>query len=315
MSLHHDSALAARRIEAHRAGELKNWLRALFDLNFGSEKERNAAWARIDTLPIRAGWWATAFRHPTDLKLDAQLMRRVSGREDVDFDFSVQQAVNAFARGRVSEFLSQIRGLEDTGSPTGCDVLAFGLTLGYSFPDSTVRRYIKPSRPVEDIPEGKLPCTGIYLIEQGRGEKARAVIRRLRTAASEPSELPVEPEADRYARSLEGYQAWTEGNLREAARRWSGFNVGLPGAIWRGDLYRQLGELQTAEDWYVAAWQHPVAHERLGRLYEKMGRPDDARAAYERFVEAWKDADQELQDRVTEAKERVEALGEKKSAE
>jgi tetratricopeptide (TPR) repeat protein len=190
--------------------------------------------------------------------------------------------------------------------------LAFGLTLDYPFPDSTVRRYIKPSRPVEDIPEAKLSCTGIYLIEQGRSEKARAVIRRLRRAAREPSDLPVEPESERYARSLEGYQAWTEGNLREAAKRWSGFNMNYPpGAIWRGDVYRQLGELEKAESWYVAAWQHPVAHERLGQLYEEMGKPEEAQAAYERFVTAWEDADPGLQPRVETARERLAALDEK----
>jgi hypothetical protein len=38
------------------------------------------------------------------------------------------------------------------------------------------------------------------------------------------------------------------------------------GAIWRSDLYRKLGDLEKAEGWYLAAWRHPVAHERLEAL-------------------------------------------------
>ena len=80
------------------------------------------------------------------------------------------------------------------------------------------------------------------------------------------------------------------------------------GAIWRGDFARDLGRLQEAEGWYLAAWWHPVAHERLGMLYQQMGRPEDAVDAYERFVRGWEDADAPLQRRVEAARERLAAL-------
>ena len=91
--------------------------------------------------------------------------------------------------------------------------------------------------------------------------------------------------------------------------------ISLVGAILRGDGYREFGRLQKAEDWYIGAWKHPVAHERFGQFYEEMGGHGYVRAVNERFVAAWKNADPKLQARVTMAQKRLDALGEKKTAE
>ncbi|MFB6099614.1 MAG: tetratricopeptide repeat protein [Salinibacter sp.] len=85
--------------------------------------------------------------------------------------------------------------------------------------------------------------------------------------------------------------------------------------LWRGDLYRDLGKLEKAERWYRAAWTLPEVHQRLGQLYEKMGEPEKAKAAYRRFIEAWENADPELQGRVEKARRRLEALREKQATE
>ena len=47
---------------------------------------------------------------------------------------------------------------------------------------------------------------------------------------------------------------------------------------------------------------------RLGELYEHAGDTKHATEYYGRFVELWKNADPELQPRVTEAKTRMEHL-------
>lgn len=52
-----------------------------------------------------------------------------------------------------------------------------------------------------------------------------------------------------------------------------------------------------------------VGHERLGRVYEALGRDADAAHHYARFAELWADADPELQPRVRTARERAAALG------
>ena len=49
-------------------------------------------------------------------------------------------------------------------------------------------------------------------------------------------------------------------------------------------------------------------HKRLGELYEVKGQRDKAVQHYRAFIELWKDADSELQPRVTDARQRVAAL-------
>jgi tetratricopeptide (TPR) repeat protein len=52
----------------------------------------------------------------------------------------------------------------------------------------------------------------------------------------------------------------------------------------------------------------PAVHKRLGELYEAKGQRDKAVQHYRAFIELWKDADPELQPRVTDARQRVAAL-------
>jgi tetratricopeptide (TPR) repeat protein len=52
----------------------------------------------------------------------------------------------------------------------------------------------------------------------------------------------------------------------------------------------------------------PAIRERLGQLYESLGSTEKAAEQYRAFVELWKNADPELQPRVTEARQRLAKL-------
>ena len=52
----------------------------------------------------------------------------------------------------------------------------------------------------------------------------------------------------------------------------------------------------------------PAVHKRLGELYEAKGLRDKALSHYRAFMDLWKDADPELQPKVTDARQRVAAL-------
>jgi tetratricopeptide (TPR) repeat protein len=52
----------------------------------------------------------------------------------------------------------------------------------------------------------------------------------------------------------------------------------------------------------------PYAHERLGQLYEAKGNAAKAAEHYQKFIDLWKNADPELQPRVSEAKRRLAKL-------
>jgi tRNA A-37 threonylcarbamoyl transferase component Bud32/tetratricopeptide (TPR) repeat protein len=52
----------------------------------------------------------------------------------------------------------------------------------------------------------------------------------------------------------------------------------------------------------------PAIRERLGQLYENLGKPDKAAENYRTFIELWKNADPELQPRVAAARQRLAKL-------
>lgn len=204
--------------------------------------------------------------------------------------------------------MQELQGRADPGPGQIGYVVARSMSVGIPIPDSILHAHLVPSRLGKNPSLLQLKGTALYLIEQGRAAELGPLLDRIRAKTGPDAQV---------VRELKGYRAFRAGALERAAALWA--DVGestfwVYGSIWRGDLHRRLGQLERAEGWYQAAWQMPLAHERLGTLYEKMGKPGKTAAAYERFLEAWKNADPVLQDRVTKARERLEALG-KKSAE
>ncbi|HWG52653.1 MAG TPA: hypothetical protein VN677_05085, partial [Gemmatimonadaceae bacterium] len=52
----------------------------------------------------------------------------------------------------------------------------------------------------------------------------------------------------------------------------------------------------------------PAIRERLGQLYESLGKTDKAAENYRAFIQLWKNADPELQPRVADARRRLARL-------
>lgn len=298
-SVYRDSALAAKRLAQHPPSDFyKPMLAVAMDLVFGPPDQRQAALDSLEANPPTP----FALHHPTDGDLWIQMLE--NWEPPVVQSLFWRLAGANFWHGHVRE---AYRRAEDRWAPgeTAC-LLAYGSSLEMPVPDSLTRQYLAPERLPEDAAKEHLKCTGLYLVDHGHGERLAEVLGRLESKkGSEP-----------LAEEVRGYRAFRAGNLQDAERLWAGHNESeRVGAIWRGDLYRELGELRTAEGWYQAAWQVPLAHERLGRLYEKMGKPKKARVAYQRFIEVWKDADPQLQGRVETARERLDALRTEQTAE
>jgi tetratricopeptide (TPR) repeat protein len=299
LSVHHDSVLAAERLAQHpSSGRYKAELENSKDLVFGTPAERQAVIDSLGAVPLNP----FALNHPTD----GDIWIRVLREWDPPVELFLWRLAGAnFWHGHLQ---SAYRRAVREWSPTdrAC-LLAHASSLSMPVPDSLTEAYVVPKPLTESASTRRLKCAGLYLVDQGRAKEVATVTRLLESKAEDTE--PV-------IKELEGYRAFRAGNLQEAGRLWAGHNESKQfGAIWRGDLYRKLGELREAEGWYQAAWQIPLAHERLGRLYEKMGRPEKARAAYERFVDAWDDTDPELQPRVERARNRIEMLGRKETAE
>jgi tetratricopeptide (TPR) repeat protein len=74
-------------------------------------------------------------------------------------------------------------------------------------------------------------------------------------------------------------------------------------AIYNRYLDTKSAERDIADGIYL-----PGVHKRLGELYEAKGDRAQALRHYRAFIELWKDADPQLQPKVTDARQRVAAL-------
>ncbi|HTJ23868.1 MAG TPA: serine/threonine-protein kinase [Gemmatimonadaceae bacterium] len=93
------------------------------------------------------------------------------------------------------------------------------------------------------------------------------------------------------------------------------FNLGRAyDAAGQADSAAMFFERYTATPYWLKASAEfdpvrlPAIRERLGQLYESMGKLDKAMEQYRAFIELWKNADPELQPRVAEARRRMERL-------
>lgn len=86
---------------------------------------------------------------------------------------------------------------------------------------------------------------------------------------------------------------------------------------WLSDAYLEAGHLRDAESvfssygwnqWYTPFSREPLAQQRLGRIYEELGRVEEALSAYAYFLEDWEDAEPPLRATVEDSRRRVAAL-------
>jgi tetratricopeptide (TPR) repeat protein len=168
------------------------------------------------------------------------------------------------------------------------------------------------------------------LARAGNAEKARAMIARYRAEMTDTSIRRVQ-EADVHA--VMGEIALADGKPRDALVEFRRSDVGYDGApvnecapclpFELARAYDAAGKPDSAAlffEKYLATpyWDKmsvqmdpvrvPAIRERLGQLYESMGKTDKAVENYRAFIELWKNADPELQPRVADARKRLARL-------
>jgi tetratricopeptide (TPR) repeat protein len=176
--------------------------------------------------------------------------------------------------------------------------------------------------PIEQISVSEAPypeLVAAYALA-GHPEKARAVMTRwdARRAAEPAIEDSIR------AHAMLGQIALAEHRLPDAQREFRAADsrgCSVCSAPLLGRAYDVAGNADSA----IAVFERflgtpamdrnevdgvflPVVHQRLGELYEAKGARERALAHYRLFLELWKDADPELQPRVTDARQRVAAL-------
>ena len=165
----------------------------------------------------------------------------------------------------------------------------------------------------------------------GRAEKARGMIARYHAEMTDTSIIRAQ---NAVLQATQAEIALAAGNPREALAEFRLADVGYDGAPANecapclsfnlGRAYDAAGKADSATmmfERYLATpyWRKPVdfdldpvrvpaIRERLGQLYEGLGRTDKAVENYRAFIDLWKNADPELQPRVADARRRLAKL-------
>ena len=321
-----DSARVAQEVEAYgrlapRAARTLA-ARIAFDLAFGAPRMRAQARAALDTLnPESASQVYMLLRHP---RL-APALEAVFPVIDRRLDDDNREVVRLFrfydlgARdGKVRQALTI---LEDPGTP---DIVRycgpFHLSVrGLPVPEGVLEERLAVTRADSSTLQSPhwVACGAGHAAAHGRwGEHARLLAHaeekgRQELAAGDSARARWWQHA---AREAEAHRLWRQGRSEEALRAFEDV-LGNTARGWRalwyvGRLAFELGRLDLAERAFRALWEWdgPTAQLYLGRIYERTGRTAQALEAYQFVLDAWRNADPELQPLIDEARSAVTRL-------
>lgn len=294
-----------------------------FDLAFGTDSTREQAWREVETGDPEVLDWAPvgllALRH---IHLRERLSRTLY-RRGAETGFDVVHSVAGQGRIRDAAALHEQEGI---GRRIIDETLAALRAARLHVPDPLLQ---------SDAADGDAPAVvfarAVHAVDEqpDRLQAVRSEIGRRGQAALAAGDTV---EARRWSaldRAVGGYAAWrledepqtALAQLEEARAQITGW-VGSessrwvsPAAairLWLGELHAELGQPERAARYFRSLYYETVLHAfaryRLGEMYERLDRLDEARSAYATFVDAWAEADPELQPLVEDARRRLAAL-------
>ena len=159
--------------------------------------------------------------------------------------------------------------------------------------------------------------------EEGRAAEVRASLEKARRAQRLQLEVGDTLGAARiegYVHIVEGYSALQQGNreralelLQQGQRQATGWgpNVAVNTYVrWSiAALLVDLGRGEESIPYYRSLYIDPYAALELGKVYEALGRREEAKEQYETALAYWREADPELMPKVAEARQRLAGLG------
>jgi class 3 adenylate cyclase/tetratricopeptide (TPR) repeat protein len=154
----------------------------------------------------------------------------------------------------------------------------------------------------------------IRALEAGDRARARTAIEGLRSGAAamlQNGDSLTSGWLTAIARVLDARDAMLQGRNPEALAEFEavyqerGFP---PAAIWAAEILAAEGETERAIRYLEQQGPNPLLGHRLGELYEKAGRREDALEAYGWVTLAWSGADRSLQPRVVAARQAIARL-------
>jgi serine/threonine-protein kinase len=314
----HDSALAAERLaefEASAPGSISHIRRGKLGIALAYGDSTARAWARevLDTIDTREIVQAVATIGSVDARswrVTEEMLLALERRDALASPLLVGWfATLSLRHGALFEFLSRVSDPRVPGGWRRC--LVWGLYRnGYPVPEERLETELAVAS-VDTTGETSLTCTAMYSADRGRWDDYAQLVDRLDDLANRAladGDTSVAEDARDAAQFARGYGQVRQGEpdglaLMDEARREGDRFVELI-----GDIHMELGNHQEAVRYYRAEWTHVLARLKLARAYALLGELEKARDAYTYFVEAWADADPELQPMVEEAKREIVRL-------
>jgi class 3 adenylate cyclase/tetratricopeptide (TPR) repeat protein/TolB-like protein len=328
-----DSARAADLVERYGrfagGSEFDHANRLAFELAFSEARAGVPARAVLDTLEVRTlEPLAKNLTHPRFRPMQEEVFNAVRRRFDTSEGplATVALCWNHLLRGKMHALLAD---LDDPLMPawfrTKC--LYSASFVGMPVPVERLERELalgKDGAP----PDLKEFYAGAYAADRGRWADHATVQARMEKAAEE-ARTGGDSTAVRLfegaAQALDGYALWRRGNpdrafplLEAAQKRATGIglveaNVNEQIRLWLGKLCLETGRHQEAETYFNSFFSSFgldfLAAYELARMHAELGEDEKARRDYEFFIEAWRDADPELQPMVEEARRAAARLG------
>ncbi|MGD8868156.1 MAG: hypothetical protein PVI01_11010 [Gemmatimonadales bacterium] len=312
-----DSGLVERRMKGYAdlvgENEQVERQRLAAALAYGDSAARAEAIHTLDDLPVLAISQDVATLHP-DARwwpVRDEMLAALKRRDEMTWWHRALRAETSLQHGALAEGLAR---LDEPSVLRG--VRTYWSTTWYleGLPMSAERleSLVSPAA-VDTTSNWSLNCGAMYAASEGRWDDHEWMVERLDIrverflAAGDSAAARTAAAHSAWAR---GFGEWKHGRLEaafdlfEQARR-----AGISWPEFSGDLLMDMEDYTLAARHYKVNWTNPITRLKLARAYEMLGDDAKARDAYFYFVQAWSDADTELQPMVEQAKESIARLG------
>lgn len=285
-------------------------------LAFGTSRTRDAALAALDTVPydiaIRV---RNALGHPRHWEAREELLRLLAARDEPEARERWTTALFELFLDR-GRWRAAVELARDGGVAAGPRCFSLGAARDLGIVPEEVRLESIVRRAAEELPPPvRSICPVFFAAVSGDREAVERGIQAIRERGRElaaAGDTSGAAERDTTAAIIGAFALWKRGEPGAALERFDalfGTDAPTPGTAWRGRILLELGRHRAAERELLRHYHEPVVRLHLARAREALGKEEEALEDYRYFVEAFRDADRELEPMVEGARERIRALG------
>jgi tetratricopeptide (TPR) repeat protein/TolB-like protein len=324
-----DSGRVARLLASYErvtgGAETAYPFRLAFDLGFGDPAIRGRVRAALDTVPTPILWHAMRLLTNPGLHGESydEALRVLLARPD----HSPDVAFWVFYTRGLGNLRAALDGMNDPAfRPASRALRSYRLyQVGVNFHPEELERVLAAGAGDTTTAAVYTPTyllVGAYAVDRGHWDeyanaldRERAWARRQRVEGA----YIFARRAEGGVHAMEGYALWKRGHREEAIRTLEAAQRQIwgiegerhtppwgPNVIvrwWLGELMLEVGRPRDAERYFKSISADPFAALRLGKVYEDLGAPKQARASYEYALLSWQHAGSELQPQIETARQ------------